>query len=33
MEGKQKITPKLASEKITEMEIPQACQNQKKGTA
>ena len=30
MEGTQKITPKLASEKITEREILQACQNHKK---
>ena len=30
MEGTQKITPKLVSEKITETEMPQACQNHKK---
>ena len=30
MEDTQKITPKLASEKITEREILQACQNHKK---
>ena len=30
MEGTQKITPKFASEKITETEILQTCQNYKK---